>query len=430
MTRMGSLVLGSLVVLAVTTTACGQAVDRLGNEPAAPVTLRAETPFDPDEVQPYAHAVAAASDDLVRLASARDRESDSGRRARHHRAGAIRCPRCRLRRHASLDELRQSTAMTPCTRHSLSTSYDLRGSRPRQLDLRRCRHRPRRARAHLDGSLAGTDARAWRSGTRARRARRLHRRTARDNQVANQRGDARRAGRERHGDRPGWRHRGPRRHGGADLGAMGFDGTSAIRVVTGNVVLWPRRDLGRRQQGAVRQPPGRAAGGAPRLRSAPLWTRCSTVLRAGRRGDDRHRLSQWGPVRGRESRRALSRCAMRSSPSTPASGPTPQRTARSTRSTHCAPATGTASPVPPTPRHRHARGQGDRDRRVPGLPVPPRPRSSPRAAVSVRRRSTSAARPCTFDHGTFREEGPAAGPGAGHVCADGRPPAGDQPGQW
>ena len=67
MTRMGSVVLGSLVVLAVTTTACGQAVDRLGNEPAVPVTLRAETPFDEDEVAPYAKAVAAASGDLLRL---------------------------------------------------------------------------------------------------------------------------------------------------------------------------------------------------------------------------------------------------------------------------------------------------------------------------------------------------------------------------
>ena len=67
MTRMGSLVLGSLVVLAVTTTACGQAVDRLGNEPAAPVTLRADAPFGHDEVAPYAKEVARASGDLVRI---------------------------------------------------------------------------------------------------------------------------------------------------------------------------------------------------------------------------------------------------------------------------------------------------------------------------------------------------------------------------
>ena len=68
MTRMRSLVLGSLVALAVTTTACGQAVDRLGNEPAAPVTLRAETGgFNPDEIAPYAAAVADASGDLLRL---------------------------------------------------------------------------------------------------------------------------------------------------------------------------------------------------------------------------------------------------------------------------------------------------------------------------------------------------------------------------
>ena len=52
MTRMRSLVLGSLVALAVTTTACGQAVDRLGNEPAQPVVLHAETGFNPDEVAP------------------------------------------------------------------------------------------------------------------------------------------------------------------------------------------------------------------------------------------------------------------------------------------------------------------------------------------------------------------------------------------
>ncbi len=67
MTRMRSLVLGSLVALAVTTTACGQAVDRLGNEPAAPVVLHAETGFNPDEVAAYARRVSQATGDLVRL---------------------------------------------------------------------------------------------------------------------------------------------------------------------------------------------------------------------------------------------------------------------------------------------------------------------------------------------------------------------------
>jgi TRAP-type C4-dicarboxylate transport system substrate-binding protein len=64
---MRSLVLGSLVALAVTMTACGQAVDRLGNEPATPVVLHAETGFNPDEVAAYARQVARATGDLVRL---------------------------------------------------------------------------------------------------------------------------------------------------------------------------------------------------------------------------------------------------------------------------------------------------------------------------------------------------------------------------
>jgi len=64
---MRSLVLGSLVALAVTTTACGQAVDRLGNTPAAPVVLHAETGFNPDEVAAYARRVAQGTGDLVRL---------------------------------------------------------------------------------------------------------------------------------------------------------------------------------------------------------------------------------------------------------------------------------------------------------------------------------------------------------------------------
>src|SRR4249919_2100462 len=67
MTRMRSLVLGSLVALAVTMTACGQAVDRLGNEAATPVVLHAETGFNPDEVAAYARQVARATGDLVRL---------------------------------------------------------------------------------------------------------------------------------------------------------------------------------------------------------------------------------------------------------------------------------------------------------------------------------------------------------------------------
>jgi len=67
MTRMRSLVLGSLVALAVTTTACGQAVDRLGNEPATPVVLHAETGFDSDEVAPYARQVSRATGDLLQI---------------------------------------------------------------------------------------------------------------------------------------------------------------------------------------------------------------------------------------------------------------------------------------------------------------------------------------------------------------------------
>ena len=63
MLRMRSQIFISLAVLAVTLTACGQ--DRVGNAPAAPVTLRAETAFSPDEVSPYVREVARLSDDAV-----------------------------------------------------------------------------------------------------------------------------------------------------------------------------------------------------------------------------------------------------------------------------------------------------------------------------------------------------------------------------
>ncbi len=65
MLRMRSQIFISLAVLAVTLTACGQ--DRVGNVPAAPVTLRAETAFGPDEVSPYVREVARLSDDTVSL---------------------------------------------------------------------------------------------------------------------------------------------------------------------------------------------------------------------------------------------------------------------------------------------------------------------------------------------------------------------------
>ena len=51
MLRMRSQIFISLAVLAVTLAACGQ--DRVGNAPTAPLTLRAETGFGPDEVSPY-----------------------------------------------------------------------------------------------------------------------------------------------------------------------------------------------------------------------------------------------------------------------------------------------------------------------------------------------------------------------------------------
>ena len=63
MLRMRSQIFISLAVFAVTLTACGQ--DRVGNAPAAPVTLRAETAFSPDEVSPYVREVARLSDDTV-----------------------------------------------------------------------------------------------------------------------------------------------------------------------------------------------------------------------------------------------------------------------------------------------------------------------------------------------------------------------------
>ena len=65
MLRMRSQIFIMLAVLAVTLTACGQ--DRVGNVPAEVVTLRAETPFGPDEVSPYVDEVARLSDDKVRL---------------------------------------------------------------------------------------------------------------------------------------------------------------------------------------------------------------------------------------------------------------------------------------------------------------------------------------------------------------------------
>ena len=140
MTRMRSLVLGSLVVLAVTTTACGQAVDRLGNEPAAPVTLRAETPFDPRRGRsPTRKRSRQRRTTLVRLALLRDREYDSGRRARHHRAGAnpgrsMSASWARERGRATA-----STAIDALHAPFLVDSYDLERSGPRQLDPRRCR---------------------------------------------------------------------------------------------------------------------------------------------------------------------------------------------------------------------------------------------------------------------------------------------------
>ena len=63
MLRMRSQIFISLAVLAVTLGACGQ--DRVGNAQTAPLTLRAETGFGPDEVSPYVREVARVSGDTL-----------------------------------------------------------------------------------------------------------------------------------------------------------------------------------------------------------------------------------------------------------------------------------------------------------------------------------------------------------------------------
>jgi TRAP-type C4-dicarboxylate transport system substrate-binding protein len=238
MTRMGSLVLGSLVVLAVTAAACGQAVDRLGNEPAAPVTLRAEMPFDPDEVQPYANAVAAASDDLVRLElletanATPDVEHDIIERVR---SGALDVGFVGTRAWTSYDIHGYDALHAPFLVDSYdleeavldSSIFDDAGTGLDALGLTSIGLLPGPMRV-LGGVERGLAAPADFIGARLA----ITKSQITEATLAALGANA--AAVAPGGDIEGLDGM------EAQIGAMQFDHTSAIRVVTGNVVLWPR----------------------------------------------------------------------------------------------------------------------------------------------------------------------------------------------